>query len=115
MAKCTLPYPPTANRYWRTGRGGRPYVSAEAQEYKQTAGWLANAAGIDCLQGNIKITLKFYRPTKQGDLDNRIKVLLDSLNGIAWGDDKQIVEIHAYRYEAGKRDLARVEVEIDEA
>ena len=33
------------------------------------------------------------RPTKKPDCDNIIKIILDSLNGIAFDDDKQVVEI----------------------
>jgi Holliday junction resolvase RusA-like endonuclease len=32
-------------------------------------------------------------PTKKPDCDNIIKIILDSLNGIAYDDDKQIVQV----------------------
>jgi Holliday junction resolvase RusA-like endonuclease len=32
-------------------------------------------------------------PTKKPDIDNIAKIILDGLNGIAWDDDKQIVEL----------------------
>ncbi len=35
------------------------------------------------------------RPTKKPDIDNIIKVIADSLNGIAYRDDAQIVELVA--------------------
>jgi Holliday junction resolvase RusA-like endonuclease len=57
--------------------------------------------------------LVVYRPRKAGDLSNRIKVLEDALNGIAWIDDKQIVEIHARREDDASN--PRVEVRIEEA
>ncbi len=95
--KVTLPYPISANRYWRTN--GRMYVSTEAQAYKVACGWEAKAAGLQPLKGNVAVTIHVYRPQKSGDLDNRLKVLFDALRGIAWLDDKQIVEIHAYRHE----------------
>ena len=37
-----------------------------------------------------------------------MKVLLDSLTGVIWEDDSQIVEIHAYRYE--DKNNPRVEI-----
>jgi Holliday junction resolvase RusA-like endonuclease len=43
-------------------------------------------------------------------LDNRLKVLLDALNGIAYNDDADIVELHAYRLD-DKHD-PRVELKI---
>lgn len=37
------------------------------------------------------------RPTKKPDLDNVIKIILDGLNGLAYGDDKQVVELKALK------------------
>ena len=34
------------------------------------------------------------RPTSRPDLDNLAKSVLDSLNGIAYDDDSQVVELH---------------------
>ena len=39
----------------------------------------------EALEGAIK-------PTGKPDIDNAIKLIFDSLNGIVWGDDKQITE-----------------------
>lgn len=36
-----------------------------------------------------------YGPTKRPDIDNVVKAVLDGCNGIAFQDDKQVVEIHA--------------------
>ncbi len=38
------------------------------------------------------------RPSKKPDIDNVIKSVLDALNGEAYSDDKQIVEIRAVKY-----------------
>ena len=38
------------------------------------------------------------RPTKTPDLDNVVKIVGDSLNQIAYRDDSQITEVHAYKY-----------------
>jgi Holliday junction resolvase RusA-like endonuclease len=38
------------------------------------------------------------RPCKKPDIDNVIKSILDGLNGVAYEDDKQVIEIHAEKY-----------------
>lgn len=38
---------------------------------------------------------------QRGDVDNKVKLVMDGLNGIAFDDDSQVCEIHAYsRYSA---------------
>lgn len=41
---------------------------------------------------------KIIRPCKKPDIDNVIKSVLDGLNGVAYEDDKQVVELHAEKY-----------------
>ena len=109
MIRLTLPTPISANRYWRNARG-RTYVSAEAKTYKTAVGWIARTHIDEPLQGDLSVTLRWYRPAKRGDVDNAQKVVLDALNGIAYSDDSQITELHAYRYD--DKDNPRMEVEI---
>ena len=52
---------------------------------------------------------KKMRPTKKADLDNISKIILDSLNGIAYKDDSQIVSLEIKKYYS---EQPRVEVEI---
>jgi Holliday junction resolvase RusA-like endonuclease len=106
----TLPYPPSANIYWRTNRSGNTYVSGEAKRYKETVGWKALEAQVTPIKEAVIIRLDVYRPRKVGDLDNRIKVLVDSLQGFVYENDEQIVEIHARRFDDKKN--PRVEVKI---
>ena len=108
----TLPYPPSANRYWRVFRG-RPVTSAEARDYKLEAALRARVAGVKLIEGEVSLSLRVYRPRKAGDLSNRIKVIEDALQGIAYTDDKQVVEIHALRFDDAQN--PRIEVEIKRA
>lgn len=127
MIIVTLPYPPSANRYWRT-RVIKPkagpaivstYVSPEAKAYKQEVGWLLRGAGVRApLAGRIAVAYTLYphrpldwqaRQRKLGDawqdtvqcidLDNAQKVLLDALKGIAFEDDAWVRRIAAERAE----------------
>lgn len=50
------------------------------------------------------------RPTKKPDIDNIIKAILDALNGIAYADDNQIVEVVAKKFYAVN---PRVEIRIE--
>lgn len=108
----TLPYPPSANRYWRV-YSNRVVVSGEATRYKKDAAQSAKTQGIDSpLTGDLSIAIQVYRPLKSGDLDNRLKVVLDSLQGVAYENDSQIVEIRAWRFD-DKRN-PRIEISINE-
>ena len=51
------------------------------------------------------------RPTKKPDADNIIKIICDALNGIAYKDDTQIVEIE---FKKVYGELEKVIVEIEE-
>lgn len=105
----TLPWPPSANRYWRIFRG-RAVKSADATAYKKAVAEVCDGM-TECF-GDVIIRLDFFRPRKSGDLDNRIKILLDAMQGTAYKDDKQIVEIHARRFD--DKANPRVEVRIQE-
>jgi Holliday junction resolvase RusA-like endonuclease len=50
-------------------------------------------------------------PDKKPDIDNILKAIFDSLNGYAFADDVQIVQVYAEKQYA---DEPFVEVEIDE-
>lgn len=105
----TLPFPPSANRYWRTFRG-RVVKGKDARDYKSN---VAEACrGLRESLGDVIVRLDFYRPAKRGDLDNRIKILLDALQGHAYTDDKQVKEIHARLFD--DKQNPRVEVRIQE-
>lgn len=93
-----LPLPPSANRYYRNVRGVM-VKSAEARAYRIAVGRAMLEKEVEILSGALSVTLRVFRARKSGDLDNRIKIALDSLNGVCWHDDKQVEEIHAYRFD----------------
>jgi crossover junction endodeoxyribonuclease RusA len=118
----TLPWPVSANVYWRTRvvKGiAMTYVSAEAKAFKSEVQWLLKAAGcIRPLGGRVAIGMVLYphrpqdwqkRQRKLGaawddgvrsiDLDNAIKVTLDAMKGIAFDDDIWVRRITAERAE----------------
>jgi crossover junction endodeoxyribonuclease RusA len=102
--------PPSANRYWRHNRG-IIHRSKEAEAYINNVGVFCVAAGVRPTADPVRVSVEIYRPARRGDLDNTLKVLLDSLRGYAFIDDAQVVEIHAYRHEDKANPRAVVTVE----
>lgn len=119
-----LPYPVSANRYWRTflPKGHtRPItvLSEEAKAYKADIAVLAAAAGLRTpLEGRVAMRVDLFpnRPLDWAkraqanpdtwdddvqciDLGNCEKVLGDALQGIAYVNDKQIRRLYLERQE----------------
>lgn len=122
--KLVLPYPISANRYWRTfmPKGFKAPVttlSQEAKSYKSQVQWMCKAAGIkQPITGRVHIDIQLFpkrpldyakRMQKKGatwdddvmciDLDNANKVLFDAIKGIAIEDDKWVRKLTSQRME----------------
>lgn len=106
--KLTLPLPPRNNIYYRNFRG-KMHLSTEGRDYKDTVHLLCH--GSEPLEGAVCVNVDVYRARKAGDLDGYAKGLLDALNGVAYHDDAQIVELHMRRFD-DKHD-PRVEVTVE--
>ena len=91
-----LPYPPSANDYWRTVKG-RVYVTDRARAYKDAVALYLNTQRIARFEHDVAVSMKVYRPRRIGDLDNTLKVLLDAIKGRVFRDDSQVTLINAER------------------
>jgi crossover junction endodeoxyribonuclease RusA len=109
--RITLPYPPSANRYWRI-MNNRMVRSNEATAYVIEVDALCREKDIVPAAGEVGVIVEVYRPWQKGDLDNFLKIALDSLQRWAYDNDKQIVEIHAYRHD--DKHNPRLEIEVIE-
>ena len=111
-----LPEPPSANRYWRHAKG-RTYLHKDARAYRLVVRMAyiqrTKSLKIAFPDEPLSVTFTWLRARKSGDLDNRIKQLLDALCGLAYTDDDQIVHIDATRYD-GKR-KGRIDITIEPA
>ncbi len=124
-----LPYPPSANRYWRHAKG-RTYISPEGEAFRKAAQaqWFATyGLTLFPVEGyvSMEVTLHPVRPKDwerrqrlQGeawadsvrciDLDNALKIPLDALQGIAFENDKQVRRITLARGEPVESGALRV-------
>jgi crossover junction endodeoxyribonuclease RusA len=112
--------------------GGKPRVltSREALHFKVQAGWLAKSQGIHIvtdLPMMVRARLYPSRPrdwqkreaadpdwwTRLAlmDLDNALKITLDAMNGVAWRDDRQVVDLSIRRMYPDARPK-RIELDI---
>ncbi len=102
----TLPYPPTANTMFPSGKNGRRYLSDKGRKYRQEvyARTLEQLGIFKPLQGPISVTIGLYPPDKRKrDLDNNFKAVFDALEEAnVYMDDSQIETIHAYRRDVVK-------------
>ena len=125
MIALTLPWPVSANRYWRSfvPRGSRravTVVSPEAEQYRDDVA-IAHARSYGTrkpMSCPVAVSVALYparpkdwakRRKSEGpnwhasvrsiDLDNALKVLIDALKGVAYDDDKQVFRIDATRCE----------------
>lgn len=112
----TLPVCPSANRWWRhvtlktrTGVRVTTLLSREARQYKARVAEML--AAHRPRQGPVSVTVRWYREIKSGDLDKRLGVLFDALQGVLYENDSQVVQLHAYRYEDPRNPRVVVTVE----
>lgn len=118
----TLPYPLSANKYWRPVRIGAHITivpTKEAKQYRVNIAALCRSQGvIEPITGRVQLDVQLYphRPLDWQkrmrilgaawddsvmciDIDNANKVLLDSLKGVAIDDDKWVRRLSAERME----------------
>ena len=104
--KLTLPYPVSANLYWRTAVVGgkvRTYRSKDANEYRHAVQWFGKEERVKPHDGDCSIELIVHpRMTVNNkasriviDIDNAIKVTLDALEGVLYHNDNQVKELSA--------------------
>lgn len=108
LCRVRLPVAPSSNRYWRVFQGVARR-STEAIAYIAEVKAIIGARPV--YSGPIAVTVHWYREARRGDLDNRLKVVLDAMQKTAYESDSQIVELHAFRHE--DRACPRFEVTIE--
>jgi crossover junction endodeoxyribonuclease RusA len=69
------------------------YMTAEGKAIKEAYGWEAKQQWKNPpIKGEVAVTVVlFFGDKRKRDIDNFNKLILDSLSGIVWDDDVQIV------------------------
>lgn len=94
----TLPWPPTANTYWRRN-GGRYFISAAGQRFRRRVAEVAVIEGLQTkLGGRIRMQVTCYPPDRRKrDLGNLDKSLADALEHAGVIEDDSLIDDLRYR------------------
>lgn len=114
-----VPVPKARPRMTKTGH---VYTPKKTADYEFLVQQVWHYAGRPKIAGAIRLEVVFYyaRPksapdrhhhTGRPDLDNLIKAVLDGLNGYAFDDDSQVVEIHARKQYTDAKPRAEIVIE----
>lgn len=130
MIKVIIPGEPKGKgRPRMSTKTGRAYTPQDTVNYENWVKLCYQDQSKEYLEGQIDATIVAYysipkstskkkmgsmlsgeiRPTKKPDLDNIVKGVLDSLNGIAYKDDSQVVKVVTEKFYA---EQPRVELQL---
>ena len=113
MIKFTVYGKPEGKARPRHTKSGHVYTPEKTKNYEQAIAWAYRCAGGKLNTGYITVDVKafykipksatkekrgmiergFLKPALKPDIDNVIKAVLDGLNGVAYGDDSQVIKI----------------------
>lgn len=80
-------------------------MTKEGLNFKRALSLLAKVKKFKLIEGDCSLEYILYcRKKGRTDLDNTLKAIQDSLEGIAYNNDSQIVEIIARKVRNAKRD-----------
>ncbi len=114
--KITIPGRPVPKGRPRLGVRGRTayvYTPPETREYERLVGLVAKSAGCRPVEGPVSVELDIFTQRRM-DVDNVAKSVLDGLNGVAYEDDNQVVELLVRKHKVTRKEEERVEIEIRE-
>lgn len=75
---------------------GHVHTDAKTRDAEEELKWRLRAANARPFAGPVKLEMHFHRgDNRRADLDNLLKLVWDSMNGLCYEDDSQVVEVHA--------------------
>lgn len=98
-----LPWPPSANNYWRKWNN-RMVISPQARAYHQKVSYIAKEYGRMTADARLAVSMFAYPPDKRKrDIDNLVKITLDALEkGKVFENDSQVDFLSVQRKEVVK-------------
>lgn len=89
----------SVNNIYRRTRNGKVFKSSPHKKFCEKINEYVIDKDIYCCEKELKLEIKFYLKGKRLiDLDNMLKSLIDSLQGVCFKNDNQICSLHVERY-----------------
>lgn len=80
QATLSLPYPPSTNRLYANNKAEGRIKTREYKSWLNTALWQLKTQSFRQIEGDFSTHIKVGRPNRRyGDLDNKIKPIMDAL------------------------------------
>jgi Holliday junction resolvase RusA-like endonuclease len=115
MKTITLPLPPTLNHsygYRSMGRHVSMYKKPEAKQWQRQAALLIQASRHQKTPTKSIVTIKIHMYYKfNRDIDSSLKLLFDTMEGIVYENDRQIISLLVFKDK--DKDNPRLEVGIE--
>lgn len=125
------PIGPQAWQRARTSRSGRHFTAKATREAKDVTRGVAERvlAGQPPLTGPLSVSILFVFPARGGgpkagrqrewkatrpDADNLVKLVLDALNEVAFGDDGQVARLIVRKIHGATGEAPRAEVAVEQ-
>lgn len=94
---------------------GRRFLTKIGKETKESMAWeiKSQIKGEKLFTGKVAVYLDFFFSSDRSDVDGCVKATLDTLSGLVYKDDRQVVELHVFKYI--DKNNPRTEIEVREA
>lgn len=112
MIELELPYPPSANRYWRKFNN-RMVISKHGKEFQFEVCRIVKDSGIEPIRGAIAIKILIYTPDwRRRDEDNLNKALLDAVSKSGIWDDDSFICYHVNEKRKDADGIGRIVLQV---
>jgi crossover junction endodeoxyribonuclease RusA len=94
----TMRLPPRLNAMYANrqhGKGRGRILSKEARQWKDAVATLLLSRGVRPIRGDASVSIDIFNSA--ADVDAYGKIVLDSLTGVAYHDDRQVKELRSRR------------------
>lgn len=82
--------------FTKSGKAYTPKKTRDAEEYIQWAIKIKHRELICDDTSSFGVRVNFHQKSNQRrDVDNMVKLVFDACNKIVWGDDRQVIDLHA--------------------
>jgi Holliday junction resolvase RusA-like endonuclease len=84
---------PSVNIIYKRSNFGGLYCNPKVLNFKDKVYYILKHLNFDRTDKNVKLDITFYVTKTNCDLDNLLKITIDSMNKIVFNDDRQVIEI----------------------